>query len=408
MDKTEFSTPSRLIILGNGFDLQAGLKSSFNDYYDSLNSDILGELELELGKINTSAEFNQFIKALKMSITSPSDFSNVLSILTLRRNTGLTFWDYVLFFEHIDNNNIGWADVEKDIQVFLENDVNKLLTLKSKLSGYDSPSFDATNKRTTFLFYVMVYVFELMPSQGQETELNQFLISELNRFENKFAEFLDKQTHNQGSNFNYGYEEKAAKILKALGRNECSNILSFNYTTPVSIKNNQRLQMKIRNVHGDLNSHIIIGIDQSSAKDNKNNYLFTKTYRIMELANDKKENHSLDSNIKSIIFYGHSLNDADYSYFLSIFDYYNLYDSDITLIFYYSLYPPKIEDNLTDNQNKQIIAEHNDKLKKIQYDRILSLINKYGSTLSNDHGDNLLHKLLLEDRLIIKELKLLI
>lgn len=82
-----------------------------------------------------------------------------------------------------------------------------------------------------------------------------------------------------------------------------------------------------------------------------------------------------------IKFYGHSLNEADYSYFQSIFDFYDLYaNNNVSLVFYYS-------------------EGHE------QNDAIYRLINSYGKTLANkDQGKNLMHKLLLENRLKIVEL----
>lgn len=79
-----------------------------------------------------------------------------------------------------------------------------------------------------------------------------------------------------------------------------------------------------------------------------------------------------------IKFYGHSLSEADYSYFQSIFDYYNLYSNcRMGLVFYYS-------------EGYE------------QTDEIYRLINVYGDTLSNQkQGKNLIHKLLLENRLKI-------
>jgi len=83
----------------------------------------------------------------------------------------------------------------------------------------------------------------------------------------------------------------------------------------------------------------------------------------------------------TIKFYGHSLNEADYSYFQSIFDYYNLYGNDrVALVFYYS-------------KGYE------------QTDSIYRLINSYGNTLTNkEQGKNLIHKLLLENRLKIVEI----
>ena len=96
--------------------------------------------------------------------------------------------------------------------------------------------------------------------------------------------------------------------------------------------------------------------------------------------------NGLDKNIKHIKFYGHSLASADCSYFQSIFDFYDIYNSDIDLTFYYS--------DFDGNQ------------KHIMINRVVNLIKIYGKTLNNkDHGKNLLHKLKLENRLLIKESK---
>lgn len=109
---------------------------------------------------------------------------------------------------------------------------------------------------------------------------------------------------------------------------------------------------------------------------------FSKTYRKMLNTNaetcilPKKNNRLIE-----IKFYGHSLSEADYSYFQSIFDYYNIYENNkVSLIFYYS---KGFE----------------------QTDEVYRLINTYGKTLINkEQGKNLTHKLLLENRLKIVEI----
>lgn len=70
-----------------------------------------------------------------------------------------------------------------------------------------------------------------------------------------------------------------------------------------------------------------------------------------------------------IKFYGHSLIEANYSYFQSIFDYYNIYgNARVALMFYYS-------------KGYE------------QTDSIYRLINSYGKTLTNqEQGKNLIHK----------------
>ena len=89
----------------------------------------------------------------------------------------------------------------------------------------------------------------------------------------------------------------------------------------------------------------------------------------------------------TIKFFGHSLAEADYSYFQAIFDEVSLYESNTRLIFYYNERRP-------DGKNAQTEM----------FEKVNHLITTYGQTLDNkDHGRNLLHKLLLEGRLVIKQ-----
>lgn len=67
---------------------------------------------------------------------------------------------------------------------------------------------------------------------------------------------------------------------------------------------------------------------------------FTKTYRTLSLTNIIP----LYTNETRVIkFFGHSLGDADFSYFKVMFDSLNLYDGDLILKFYYSNYDPKLD-----------------------------------------------------------------
>lgn len=172
------------------------------------------------------------------------------------------------------------------------------------------------------------------------------------------------------------------------------NILSFNYTALFDILGVDSPCL-YNNVHGKLclnkcsrdctSCNIIFGIDDSIIQSHEKNFelhKFSKTYRKMLNTNaetcilPKKNNRLIE-----IKFYGHSLSEADYSYFQSIFDYYNIYENNkVSLIFYYS---KGFE----------------------QTDEVYRLINTYGKTLINkEQGKNLTHKLLLENRLKIVEI----
>lgn len=77
---------------------------------------------------------------------------------------------------------------------------------------------------------------------------------------------------------------------------------------------------------------------------------------------------------------GHSLDKADYSYFESLFDKYNLYNGDVILECYYA----------------KGIDKEEDYTKKVD-----ALLTNYDKTLKNVHGKNIFNKLMLEQRLKI-------
>jgi hypothetical protein len=134
-------------------------------------------------------------------------------------------------------------------------------------------------------------------------------------------------------------------------------------------------------VHGTLDKkNIIVGIDDKSCNENTGMFKFSKTYRKMKIRSEI--NNELPANIDQLIFYGHSLGKQDYSYFHSIFDFYNIYNSSIKLLFCYA----KGYENQT-------------------FDSIYHLIHEYGNEFTNQkQGHNLLHKILLEGRLQIIEI----
>ena len=94
-----------------------------------------------------------------------------------------------------------------------------------------------------------------------------------------------------------------------------------------------------------------------------------------------------------IKFYGHSLGKPDYSYFQSLFDGVDLYESKTALVFYFPY------------QTGAGAKAKNEEWRTHLANIINDLLVNYGATMENkDHGKNLMHKLLLEGRLIIRGL----
>ncbi|MFS9338184.1 hypothetical protein QM361_09285 [Streptococcus intermedius] len=222
------------------------------------------------------------------------------------------------------------------------------------------------------------------------------LLSELHALEQDFQDFLKYQLTNQND-----YESNVSCTLRNLVSQDdfelTYNIFSFNYTNKFIYESKL---LYARNVHGELSdqreiSNIIFGIDSSISKTDMSSYRFTKEFRTLELYTENEEDYVWFYGIKNIFnpeievikFYGHSLSEADYSYFQYIFDLYDLYNGNISLIFYFSYF-----EGQTRNQIKQE-----------QFFNVSKLIEKYGETLNNkDHGKNLLTRLIQTGRLKIK------
>ncbi|HGF7718021.1 TPA: hypothetical protein QFK41_002848, partial [Enterococcus faecium] len=138
---------------------------------------------------------------------------------------------------------------------------------------------------------------------------------------------------------------------------------------------------------------IIFGIDQTKVNPLEEIYRFTKTFRQMTETSIAKRSDELilprKEEINEIAFFGHSLSKLDYSYFQTIFDFYDLYSSDVTLAFYYRLY-----DGVTNLEMELDLSK-----------KISAMLKDYSPSIGNENkADNLMHKLLLEKRLVIEEI----
>ncbi len=408
---------SQLVILGNGFDLQCGLKSRYEDFFKS-------------SILNASSE-NSGHPAIRKDCSG--------------------FWETLLFGYYIQygDKDYKWCDIEAIIKDTLLNIINvefnsAFICVYNKRDPIeDARHIDDEIRRYLFKYCATtLYSFLTQTQDFSEQKmlscLMRNLLQELKNFERRFCNYIKDCIMNsrKENQLNTDYIINAVNLLKKItgfsNRNfvvlgdiihkelkefeeiispsqstitireanvlskeflnlKHTHILSFNYTNIFDILD-VKSPFLYSNVHGKLCnsqcnescslSNIIFGIDdniiQSQSKDTELQ-LFSKTYR--KMFNTNTPTSILPPNDDTPVtlkFYGHSLSAADYSYFQSIFDYYNLYsNSNISLNFYYS-------------------ERHE------QTDAIYRLINIYGKSLSNkEQGKNLIHKLLLENRLNI-------
>lgn len=415
-----------LVVLGNGFDLFCDLKSKYSDFFsyryldfstvhfkdnfltlkkkktelqnsESMISNLKSQKKSKEENITFRGISNQSFKQLmKKEIESDKELiDNELSHLNeleekylvmvdeFVKDTNFSLWDYLFMLnsEQVNAEDILWSDVEKDILNTLM-DVDSIELIEILHIYINSKKYRRENRLITMEQFFLEQNYD---------DIYDFLLKELNLFENSFKEYLIVQTSENKSR----YQSKAHELFKSIVYEKTPKnaniitsdefyVINFNYTRPFSNLEKRRINF-MNNVHGSLFSdEIIFGIDGFSELPETLNF-FTKTSRIMSLNIDKKEAIPKNQEVETIYFFGHSFSEADYSYFLSIFDYYDIYSSNVKLCYVYTVHSINAKINL---------------LKSIN-----SLMNKYGESFDNKaKGKNLMHKLNLENRLVIKEI----
>ncbi|PDR16933.1 AbiH family protein, partial [Listeria monocytogenes] len=225
-----------------------------------------------------------------------------------------------------------------------------------------------------------------------KTDVLRIMSQEIFKYEIKFDAYLRECA--KSTDYQRIAEENLSKLVQEdNNQNVLANVLSFNYThipSKVTSEEGDEISIKVKdNVHGKLGNEIIFGIDHGTIDNDTPLYNFTKTYRKLYENKDSEES-VLSIDIKVIKIYGHSLSNADYAYFQSIFDFLNIYENPINIIVYYTKY-----------------KENEAEIRQELSNAVQKLISRYGQSMDNkEKGKNLLHKLLLENRLTIKKINL--
>lgn len=406
---------NQIIILGNGFDLTCDLKSSYNNF-----------LEFQMKNVKPTT-----IESVKKSIDSIDEREDhdliknnqqVSEKLKEIYSTGLNIWTLLLinYYDEKDEKR-KWQDIENKIHLYLEKGLIGL-TKGNQLYKYQQASKKI--KHAVILVKGLALFKEVAINSNEK--IAEFLLEELHNLEKIFNNYLFENAGYIGatsSNPGSSYFDRAHNLLEKLANLDVNsaektkyNVMSFNYTNPwdshkwpseFSTNSSFTNPIKYINVHGEaVKDHedsaenvnrIIFGIDNKDIETSSEEYIFTKTYRtLVNYSDTSKSTRATDANIfdksvKIIKFFGHSLGDADYSYFQQMFDYYNLYgNDDLKLYFYFRPYDDKI--SITEYLHDQSI-------------RVIKLLDKYGKTMTNkDHGKNLVTRLEMTKRIFIKQI----
>lgn len=378
----------QLVILGNGFDIACGLRSRFFDFFGSRMQDV---------------EASGFLEGDYQQTSVSSD--------------NLTAWDLILYARkhaHDDLVRMNWCDVERVIDevVGMHPDdhgeerkrssvtivhLDTRVTIARLREFFSGDVLARPNRITSQVGALLKNRYPHNEPWGMD-DIGDALFLELTKLEEEFKGHLTGVLGKTSD-----YQDKSSKLLDVILREDddalwtqkaCIDILDFNYTQPTIPGRFRSYRPQITNVHGSLDDEIIFGADGTDCMGNPQAARFSKTYRVMSRKRGGLSRRIVFPSESRLIgadktvaikFYGHSLSRADYAYFQSIFDVVDLYGGSARLYFFFMPFASWARKELMNN--------------------IVSLLDAYGKTMDNkDHGKNLLHKLLLEGRLIIKEL----
>jgi hypothetical protein len=366
----------KLIVLGNGFDLFCGLKTSYKDFFNS----------------------SSYSDKLKQCNFIYQDWSHFCS--GLKRTT--TIWDYYFYcyseLHHWNNNNIFWCDIEKAMADSFFFEPQQLRCLWGQILS-DLKTTSPFGKQKDIKILMECYIWNYCRLDFRNISISDFytwVLDELNSFENAFGQYVKTECMKNS------FQTIANSLINQIALDESPNgfiidtiIETFNYSTLSSSNFN------LHNVNGDYN-HPIFGISSIRPKSqfeindipvDDERYQFTKTSRqVKQLAFLQNQSSRGFNTNKDVYIYGHSLNVQDYGYFFSLFDWIGLTNTNLNkkLVFCYS----KHESNaLKDSQD----------ISKYQHS-IERLVEAYGNIKNSNNKSYLMDSLISNDVLQIAEI----
>lgn len=419
--------PQTLLVLGNGFDKNCKLPSSYYEFLESNLQEKVNYNQTKLENNGYSSIFEYCIQELIDYLKSVNFFHGLAKHNFIVPD--LNPW-YIIFLYKRMIQNTDWFLVENQIEeelliqnnkkniiqkvtdiilsIYYENrqiqiirdveveDIYVLISYCLLYKNLNTLHLDSSRKlysdfrelvtelrkKQSEINYDNVYDRDIL-THSFEREINfkltpmisQILLTELKELETDFSNYLNEAIETRERQYCVSAKELTEKILRvsddtiysfAERINYKFNILSFNYTQPWSfggfslgIFSNL---ISTQNIHGVIDgkfSHIIFGIDDETIKPSANEYIFTKASRTLDLYTNTQSTSSLDHKdlnsilpltIKRLVFYGHSLSKADYSYFRIILDRY-VEEDDVIFTFVYSVY----EGTSTEAERRKIV-----------------------------------------------------
>lgn len=325
---------NRIILIGNGFDLAHGLKTSYKDFIDDYwKNDVRKNIQTDEPKYKNA----EIIISWRPNVIDKNLDMDIPKLLNGKERFELEFENK--FFEHIvrklytDNPLENWVDIEQEYYYILKTTMNK----GSNTQMYNTIS-DYTIKKLNKDFDSIKNLLQEYLTRETQNENSKHFVS---IFENILSRVEERDCI---SNTSLGNEDFPIKIEDNI--NDIT-ILNFNYTNTFQnkywekIKNNFknepfyiRGKIEFINIHGSLNNvsnPIIFGFGDEVDNDykkieglNDNDYLENvKSIKYLDTDNYKRLLNFINAEQYQVFIFGHSCGLSDRTLLSTLFEHEN-------------------------------------------------------------------------------------
>ncbi len=337
----------KVLITGNGFDLNFNLPTTYSDFINILNS-LEKNNNIDFESIYSNSNNFENIKS-NFNNNIEFDIEKITSLKILIKNN---LW-YKFFKNELNIET--WIDFENKIQYVLDLFLSSLSLVKenffgknplSKISTYKSTTLNNNLETINVLGFFGIFIIDEYFNWSFNRD---FLIKKYNYFidlnTKKIVEFLNQQLIDFKNIFNEYFnifvQPLYDKSLVKHDRNFLNGInyyFTFNYTP--SFENYFNSKIKSNYLHGKINSEknsLVLGINDvpNDVKDKIHYLPFTKYYQKLNNNTDfyflnEIKKQRLDNFM--FFFWGHSLDSSDADYINEVFDFISEHNSKIKKI----------------------------------------------------------------------------
>lgn len=373
---------NRIILIGNGFDLAHGMKTSYGNFIDDYWENVIEKIRAKSDWVNGFENNEFYVQPILGSLEGNNNYEALQDNLDYI-NTKINFKNE--FFEILNRNKSSqnWVDIENDYYFLLKNCYKKpcrytitklneefayiellLEEYLTKVQKEFSTSFPSTAEEMSFKRSVYNVIYsDFNFKDFSESSINQLTEIEFQRVSNYIRDIEDDKISFSDLELSereirlyqalINIKDKRQKIKKLLISDTAPNyfrhrpdeilFVNFNYTpteihyddSPTDNEFDKKISTDVIHIHGVLNNKtnnkIIFGFGDEIDKDyleienlNDNEYLQNiKSMKYLESDSYKRLLEFINSNNYQVFIFGHSCGISDRTLLNTLFEHKN-------------------------------------------------------------------------------------